>query len=90
MGCSASFVSALVLSLYEQSDIASRTYARPSMLWGIIPLMLFWQCRLWLSTARGNMHDDPIVYAVRWVSWLVLICLASLVFAAYVPIGPGR
>jgi hypothetical protein len=34
--------------------------------------MLFWQCRIWLATSRGEMHDDPIVFAARdWVSWLV-------------------
>ena len=88
MGCAASFVSALVLSLYLQSDIASRTYARPTVLWGIIPLMLFWQCRLWLSTSRGYMHDDPIVYAARdWISWLVLLCLAVFVLSAHLPAG---
>ena len=36
----------------------------------MVPLFLFWQCRLWLSTSRGYMHDDPIVYAAKdWVSW---------------------
>jgi 4-hydroxybenzoate polyprenyltransferase/phosphoserine phosphatase len=86
MGCAAAFASVVVLSLYIQSDTASLAYARPTMLWGIIPLMLFWQCRLWLSTARGYMHDDPIVYAARdWVSWLVFACLAGLVALAYLP-----
>lgn len=86
MGCAAAFASVVVLSLYIQSDTASLAYARPTMLWGVIPLMLFWQCRLWLSTARGYMHDDPIVYAARdWVSWLVFACLAGLVALAYLP-----
>jgi hypothetical protein len=45
--------------------------------------MLFWQCRLWLSTARGYMHDDPIVYAARdWVSWIVAIALLAVLSAA--------
>jgi hypothetical protein len=40
-----------------------------------VPLILFWQCRIWLATARGRMHHDPIVFAARdWVSWLVTIC----------------
>jgi hypothetical protein len=51
-----------------------------------VPLMLFWQCRLWLSTARGYMHDDPIIYAARdWVSWLVAI----LAFAILTEAGSG-
>lgn len=88
MGCAATFASAVVLSLYIQSDTAFHTYARPTVLWGVIPLILFWQCRLWLSTARGYMHDDPIVYAARdWVSWLVFACLGGVVLAARFPLG---
>jgi 4-hydroxybenzoate polyprenyltransferase len=86
MGCSSTFASTVVLSLYIQSDTASLAYAWPGALWGVIPLILFWQCRLWLSTARGYMHDDPIVYAARdWVSWLVFACLAAVVAVAYIP-----
>jgi H+/Cl- antiporter ClcA len=88
MGCGAAFVSSLVLSLYVQSDIASRNYASPSVLWAVIPLLLFWLCRLWLSTARGHMHDDPIVFAMRdWVSWAVLGSLVVVILAARLPLG---
>ena len=84
MGCAACFTSALVLTLYVQSDTASHAYLHPKLLWGIVPLMLFWQCRLWLSTTRGYMHDDPIIYAARdWVSWLVLAALVVLAACAY-------
>lgn len=83
MGCAATFASAVVLSLYIQSDQALLAYPRPALLWAVIPLMLFWQCRIWLSTARGYMHDDPIVYAARdWVSWLVFAVLGGVVLAA--------
>jgi 4-hydroxybenzoate polyprenyltransferase len=73
-GCGAAFASSLVLALFVQSEATAQRYASPGLLWGIVPLTLFWQCRLWLSTARGYMHDDPIVYAARdWVSWAVAI-----------------
>lgn len=85
MGVAAAFVSCMVLALYIQSDIVSGRYARPEILWGIVPLILFWQCRLWLSTARGYMHDDPIVYTFRdWVSWLCGATLLVVVIVAYV------
>jgi hypothetical protein len=48
-----------------------------------VPLSLFWQLRLWLSTERGNMHDDPIVYASRdWVSKLVATGVVAIVLLA--------
>ena len=71
IGVGASFMSVMVLALFIQSDSVAARYAHPDLLWVAVPLVLFWQCRLWLSTARGYMHDDPIVYAARdWVSWL--------------------
>jgi 4-hydroxybenzoate polyprenyltransferase len=86
-GCAATFASAVVLSLYVQSDTALHAYARPWMLWGVIPLLLFWQCRLWLSTSRGYMDDDPIVYAARdWVSWLVFAAVVAVAAGAWLPV----
>ena len=71
-GVGATFVSAVVLVLYVQSEHVTEVYKHPEVLWWIVPLMLFWQCRLWLATARGNMADDPIVYAsTDWVSMIV-------------------
>jgi hypothetical protein len=85
-GSAATFASAVVLSLYIQSNTAETIYRRPAMLWALVPLFLFWQCRLWLSTARGYMHDDPIVYAARdWVSWIVFACVVGVAAAAQVP-----
>jgi hypothetical protein len=53
---------------------------------GVIPLLLFWQCRLWLSASRGYMTDDPIVYAARdWVSRLVLCGVLIVVATAWLP-----
>ena len=82
-GCSSAFASSVVLALFVGSTAASQNYRSPEMLWIIVPLILFWQCRLWLSTARGWMHDDPIVFAMRdWVSWLVVISVLAVVAAA--------
>jgi len=86
-GTNASFVSSMILALYVQSDVIVGTGRSPQALWVIVPLMLFWQCRLWLATARGYMTDDPIVYTLKdWVSvlvgtGLVLAMVASHVYA---------
>jgi 4-hydroxybenzoate polyprenyltransferase/phosphoserine phosphatase len=83
LGCASSFASAVVLSLYVQSDVALTTYHLPQALWGAIPLLLFWQCRLWLATSRGYMHDDPIVYAASdRVSWATFACLGVIMVVA--------
>jgi len=83
-GCASSFCSSLVLALFVQREATAAQYASPILLWATVPLMLFWQCRLWLSTARGYMHDDPIVYAARdWVSWTVGATVLALLFLAH-------
>ena len=83
LGAASTFASAVVLSLYVQSDAALRGYRFPDALWVAVPLLLLWQCRLWLATARGHMHDDPIVFALRdRPSWLILACLCLVALAA--------
>jgi 4-hydroxybenzoate polyprenyltransferase len=85
MGIASSFASTVVLALYVQGDVSVLPfqYPRPELLWPIVPLMLFWQCRIWLSTARKYMLDDPIVYAAKdWVSWLVgFLMIVSMALA---------
>jgi len=83
MGVASTFTSCLVLALYVQSDLASGVRAVDALYWAVVPLMLFWQCRIWLATARGYMHDDPIVFAVKdWVSWLVGATASAIVVIA--------
>lgn len=85
-GWAASFTSTVVLALYVQSDTASRAYGHPALLWVAVPLLLLWQCRLWLATARGEMADDPVVYAARdRATWLVLAVLTAAFGAAWLP-----
>ena len=87
MGVGSSFVSAVVLALYVQSDVAAKTYAHPEILWGIVPMSLFWQCRMWLSSSRGNMHEDPIVFAVKdRVTWAIGIMLVLIIITANIPL----
>ena len=86
-GVASAVASAVVLALFIGTSAAFQPYQSPEMLWGLIPLILFWQMRLWLSTNRGYMHDDPIVFASRdWVSWLVAIgAVASVLLASFAP-----
>ena len=43
--------------------------------------MLFWISRAWMLTARGNIHEDPVVFAVR--DWVSLVTLGLLVLIVY-------
>jgi 4-hydroxybenzoate polyprenyltransferase/phosphoserine phosphatase len=82
-GIGSAFLSSLVLTLYLQSEAAIKLYKVPMALYACVPLLLFWQCRLWLATGRGHMHDDPILYSAKdRVSWMVFILAALCVAVA--------
>lgn len=80
MGTSAGYLAVLVLALYIQDSHTAELYATPKFIWLACPLLLFWISRAWLIAHRGQMHDDPIVFALKdRVSWLVAACF----FAAF-------
>ena len=87
MGVASCFVSCLVLALYVQSNAVIELYAQPRLLWFLIPVILFWQCHMWLSTSRGQMRDDPIVYAAKdWISWSVAFLVVAIMMLANFPV----
>ncbi|MEL7087935.1 MAG: hypothetical protein AAGL98_05755, partial [Planctomycetota bacterium] len=46
-------------------------YRHPQALWLLFGLLMYWISRIWMLAFRGQMHDDPIVFAIRdKVSWL--------------------
>jgi 4-hydroxybenzoate polyprenyltransferase len=82
-GVASAFASTMVLGLYLNSATAEAHYRWPAALWAEVPFLLLWLCRLWLATARGEMHDDPIVYSMKDpVSWLLGGCVLAAFIAA--------
>jgi len=65
MGASSGLLSVLVLALYINDQTTAEMYQYPFMIWLACPLLLYWIGRVWLLTHRGEMHDDPIVFAVK-------------------------
>ncbi len=65
LGPAAGYMAVLVFALYVSSDAVTRLYTHPERLWALVPLLLYWVSRVWLIAHRGNMHDDPIVFAIR-------------------------
>jgi hypothetical protein len=62
---SAGLVSVLVLALYANSGPVQLLYRTPEVLWGVCLVLLFWNSRIAILTQRGQMNDDPLVFAVR-------------------------
>ncbi len=82
-GIAASFTATLVLVLYLNSEQVRIMYRTPIVLWLLAPLILFWQLRLWMMTLRGQMHDDPVLFATRdRTTWIVGVLAFALILAA--------
>jgi 4-hydroxybenzoate polyprenyltransferase len=72
-GTSSGMVAVMVFALYINSPDIHALYSRPVWLWLIPPLLLYWVSRLWMKTQRGEVHDDPVVFALKdWQSLTVL------------------
>ncbi|MBP7275343.1 MAG: UbiA family prenyltransferase [Kiritimatiellae bacterium] len=79
LGAAAGYIAVLVLALYIQDPQTARMYTSPRIIWLACPLLMFWISRAWLVAHRREMHDDPIVFALKdRVSWLVAALLVTV------------
>jgi 4-hydroxybenzoate polyprenyltransferase len=62
-GAASGYGAVLVLALYINSPESLELYTRPYALWLLCPMLLYWISRAWFVAHRGEMHDDPVVYA---------------------------
>lgn len=58
-------MSALVFALYATSEEVTLLYANPRLALLACPLLIFWTARTALLAHRGEVHDDPVVFALR-------------------------
>lgn len=65
MATTAGYVSVLVFILYVNSPAMAALYRSSETLWLIPIILLFWISRILLLTQRGEMHDDPVLFAAR-------------------------
>ena len=63
-GTASAYAAVVVFMLYIARPDAASLYQHASRLWLIVPLLLYWLHRVWLLAARGELDDDPVVFAV--------------------------
>lgn len=81
LGITSGYASVVVLALYLNSTVVLQLYRTPELVWGAVPVMLFWISWIWLKAHRGDMHDDPLVFAVKDKVSLMAGVLFALVLA---------
>ncbi len=65
IGPAAGLLAVLVFALYINSPSIQKYYSNPEALWGICLILMYWITRIWFLAARAEMHDDPVLFAVR-------------------------
>jgi 4-hydroxybenzoate polyprenyltransferase len=78
VGPASGYLAVLVLALYLNSQQVRSLYAAPGVLWLVCPLLLYWVTRLWFLAKRGDLHDDPVVFACTDPSSLVVGVVGTL------------
>ena len=82
MAVASGYLSVLVMALYVESEAVQGLYATPQALWGACGVLLYWLSRCVLLTHRGEMHDDPVVFALRDRTSQVCMGLILALFTA--------
>ncbi len=83
MGLASGYIAVLVLALYVNDDKTALLYRTPWYLWLICPLLMYWINRIWLKATRGELPEDPIVFALRdHVSRYLGLAVGGLLLAA--------
>ena len=65
-GSASGYASVVVLTLYisNLNADAALLYHHINRLWLLVPIVLLWLSRLWLQASRGQLDEDPVVYAI--------------------------
>jgi 4-hydroxybenzoate polyprenyltransferase/phosphoserine phosphatase len=63
-GSASGYCSVFVLTLYISNLEAANLYTHTRRLWLLLPILLLWISRLWLLASRGELDEDPVVYAI--------------------------
>lgn len=80
MAIASGYLSVLVLALYLNSEAVQQLYTQPVYLWGICCVLLYWVSRNVMLAHRGQMHDDPVIFAVK--DRPSLMCLGMIFLCA--------
>jgi 4-hydroxybenzoate polyprenyltransferase len=81
LGITAGYAAVLVLALYLHGETVVQLYKTPFLIWFAVLTLLFWISWVWMKAHRGEMHDDPIVFAIKDKASLIA---AALIVASFV------
>jgi len=79
LGTGAAYASVIIMTLYIRDPDTRLLYGHPFFLWLIIPVILLWLSQMWMLAGRGEMHVDPLVWALTSKRSLLLGLLMGII-----------
>jgi 4-hydroxybenzoate polyprenyltransferase len=64
LGTGSAYAAVVVMTLYINNPETNLLYQHPTRLWLVVPVLLLWLSQIWMLASRGQMHDDPVVFAI--------------------------
>jgi len=84
-GTASAYAAVVVFSFYIGAHEVTALYRHSNRLWLITPLMILWLSRVWLLASRGEMNEDPVIFALtdRMSLLTGLVVAAIAAFAVF-------
>jgi 4-hydroxybenzoate polyprenyltransferase/phosphoserine phosphatase len=83
LGTASGFASVVIFALYINNPEITHLYGHPQRLWLLSVVLVYWISRIWLLAHRGELDEDPVVFALSdRVSLLMGVIAALIVMAA--------
>ena len=83
LGTGSAYAAVVVLTLYINYPDTVVLYRHTARLWLVVPVLLLWMSQVWMLASRGEMHDDPVVYAITDKRSLLMgVLMAAVVWWA--------
>ncbi|MEO9190554.1 MAG: UbiA family prenyltransferase [Acetobacteraceae bacterium] len=86
LGIVSGYAAVLVMALYLNGDSIAHLYPHQAVIWLTVPILLYWISRMWVKAHRGEMHDDPVVFAITdGLSQLTIAAFVGVMLVAGLP-----
>jgi 4-hydroxybenzoate polyprenyltransferase len=79
LGTGSAYAAVVVMTLYINNSDTNLLYRHPNRLWLVVIVLLLWISLVWMLASRGEMHDDPVVFAITDKRSLLLGTLMAAV-----------
>jgi 4-hydroxybenzoate polyprenyltransferase len=84
-GVATMMATVLVMVIYLIEDAFPKGfYKHPDFLWGFAVVIFLWLTRVWLLCHRGQLHDDPVAFALKDRLSLFYAAVMGIIFVAAV------